>query len=87
MHPAVATVGVVGKSDQARGEIVKAYVVVKAGHKADDHLSKALQEFVKTRLAKHLYPREIGFLDELPMTVTGKVIRKKLREKSVLECE
>jgi acetyl-CoA synthetase len=44
-----------------------------------------LQEFVKTRLAKHIYPREISFLDELPMTVTGKVIRKKLREKAVLE--
>jgi acetyl-CoA synthetase len=87
MHPAVATVGVVGKPDHARNEIVKAYVVIKAGHKADYHLSEALQEFVKTRLAKHLYPREISFLDELPMTVTGKVIRKKLREKSVLECK
>jgi acetyl-CoA synthetase len=84
-HPAVATVGVVGKPDHARSEIVKAYVVVKAGYEADGHLSEALQEFVKTRLAKHIYPREISFLDELPMTVTGKVIRKKLREKAVLE--
>ena len=86
-HPAVATVGVVGKPDHVRSEIVKAYVVVKAGHKADGHLSEALQEFVKTRLAKHIYPREISFLDELPMTVTGKVIRKKLREKAILECK
>ena len=87
MHPAVATVGIVGKPDRSRGEIVKAYVVVKVGHKADDDLIISLQDFVKQRLAKHLYPREISFLEELPMTVTGKVIRRKLREKAVLECK
>ena len=87
MHPAVATVGVIGKPDHSRGEIVKAYVVVKSDHKTDRHLSKSLQEFVKERLAKHLYPREISFLDELPMTITGKVIRKKLREIAISECK
>ena len=85
MHPAVATVGVVGKPDRSRSEIVKAYVVLKPDHKADSLLSETLQDFVRKRLAKHLYPREISFLDELPMTVTGKVIRKKLREKAILE--
>ena len=50
-------------------------------------MSEVLKDFVKERLAKHLYPREISFLDELPMTITGKVIRKELREKAVLECE
>ena len=86
-HPSVATVGVVGKPDQSRNEIVKAYIVLKAGKKADDQMSEVLKDFVKERLAKHLYPREISFLEELPMTITGKVIRKKLREKAVLECE
>ena len=85
MHPAVATVGVVGKPDRSRSEIVKAYVVVKPNHTASSHLGASLQDFVKKRLAKHLYPREISFLDELPMTITGKVIRKKLREKAILE--
>jgi acetyl-CoA synthetase len=84
-HPAVATVGVVGKPDRSRSEIVKAYVVLKPDHKADSLLRESLHYFVKKRLAKHLYPREISFLDELPMTVTGKVIRKKLREQAILE--
>ena len=86
-HPSVATVGVIGKPDQSRNEIVKAYIVLKAGKKADDQMAEVLKDFVKERLAKHLYPREISFLEELPMTITGKVIRKKLREKAVLECE
>ena len=81
MHPAVATVGIVGKPDRSRSEIVKAYVVVKVGHKADDDLIVSLQDFVKQRLAKHLYPREISFVEELPMTVTGKVIRKNCEKK------
>ena len=67
--------------------MVKAYIVLKAGKKADDQMAEVLKDFVKERLAKHLYPREISFLDELPMTITGKVIRKELREKAVLECE
>ena len=85
MAHVVATDATVAIPEREQSEIVKAYVVVKAGYEADGHLSRALQEFVKTRLAKHIYPREISFLDELPMTVTGKVIRKKLREKAVLE--
>lgn len=78
-HPAVATVGVVGKPDPMRTEIVKAYVVVKPGYKRDESMAEELQAWVKERLASYSYPREIGFLRSLPMTVTGKVIRKELR--------
>jgi acetyl-CoA synthetase len=86
-HPAVATVGVIGKPDPLRTEIVKAYVVVKPGIAPSDTLAAELQAFVKERLAKHSYPREIGFLDALPMTVTGKVIRKELKRRATAETE
>ncbi|KAA8608347.1 AMP-dependent synthetase [Salipiger aestuarii] len=75
-HPGVATVGVVGKPDALRTEIVKAYVVLKPGAQV---AADALQDWVRKRLAGYSYPREISFLDALPMTVTGKVIRKDLR--------
>jgi len=84
-HPAVATVGVVGKPDALRTEVVKAYVVLKAGVVATPALAAALQEFVAARVARHAYPREIGFLDALPMTVTGKVIRRALRARAAAE--
>jgi len=84
-HPAVATVGVVGKPDSLRTEIVKAYVVVKPGVDPGPDLAAELQAHVKDRLASHSYPREIGFLDELPMTVTGKVIRKELKARAAAE--
>ena len=86
-HPAVATVGVVGKPDPMRTEIVKAYVVLKPEFAASDDLRDALKTYVSERLAKHAYPREISFLDELPMTVTGKVIRKELRARARAENE
>jgi len=86
-HPSVATAGVVGKPDALRGEIVKAYVVVNKGVKADAALAKALQSHVKTHLANYSYPREISFLDALPMTVTGKVIRKELKARAMTETE
>ena len=75
-HPAVATCGVVGKPDVLRTEIVKAYVVPKSG---SDVAVEDLQVWVKEKLAAHSYPREIEFLEALPMTVTGKVIRKELK--------
>ncbi|MDJ0638744.1 MAG: AMP-binding protein [Paracoccaceae bacterium] len=81
-HPAVATVGVVGKPDPVRGEIVKAYVVRKAGA---DVVAVELQNWVRSRLANYSYPREIAFLKALPMTVTGKVIRKDLKARAVAE--
>lgn len=75
-HEAVATCGVVGKPDTLRTEIVKAYVVVKKGAVVD---AETLQAWVKERLSSYSYPREIEFLDALPMTVTGKVIRRELK--------
>jgi acetyl-CoA synthetase len=70
---------VVGVPDALRTEIVKAFVVVKPGAQADAALAAALQDFVKTRLAAHEYPRRIEFVDTLPMTATGKIIRRELR--------
>ena len=86
-HPAVATVGVVGKPDALRTEIVKAYVVLMPGVAPSDVLAQELQEFVKQRLARYSYPREVGFLDALPMTVTGKVIRRELKLRAAVETE
>ena len=86
-HEAVATVGVVGKPDALRTQIVKAYVVLKAGFEPGVDLAAALQKHVKDRLAGHSYPREISFLDALPMTVTGKVIRKELKARAAAEHE
>jgi len=84
-HPAVATVGVVGKPDPLRTEVVKAYVVLKPEVNPGDALAEELQEYVKERLAGYSYPREITFLDSLPMTVTGKVIRKELKARAAAE--
>jgi len=81
-HPAVATAGVVGKPDPLRTEIVKAYVVLKSGIAASDGLVEELRDHVKERLTSYSYPREIEFLDALPMTVTGKVIRKELKARA-----
>jgi acetyl-CoA synthetase len=81
-HPAVALAAVIGKPDPVRTEIVKAFIVVKPGHNAGDALASELQDFVKTRLAAHEYPREIAFIEQMPMTTTGKIIRRMLREKA-----
>ena len=86
-HNAVATVGVVGKPDPLRTEIVKAYVVLKSGIHSSNDLVINLQAFVKDRLASYSYPREIEFVDHLPMTVTGKVIRKELKARACAELE
>jgi acetyl-CoA synthetase len=84
-HEAVATVGVIGKPCALRTEIVKAYVVVKPGIAATQELAEALQAHVKARLAAHCYPREVAFLEALPMTVTGKVIRRELKARAAGE--
>jgi acetyl-CoA synthetase len=80
-HPAVALAAVVGKPDALRTEIVKAFIVLKVGHAGSDALAADIQAFVRTRLAAHEYPREIAFIDEMPMTTTGKLIRRLLRER------
>ncbi|MEW6669466.1 MAG: AMP-binding protein [Thermodesulfobacteriota bacterium] len=79
-HDAVAECAVVGSPDTERGDVVKAFIVLKEGFAADDELSGRIKEFVKTRLSKHEYPREIEFVSELPKTPDGKLKRKDLRE-------
>ena len=79
-HPAVAECGVVGKPDEERGMIVKAYCVLKPGHQGDAAMVKALQEHVKATIAPFKYPREIEFVANLPRTETGKLQRFKLRQ-------
>jgi acetyl-CoA synthetase len=81
-HPAVALAAAVGKPDPVRTEIVKAFVVLKQGHAASDALATEIQGFVRTRLSAHEYPREVAFIDSMPMTTTGKVIRRALREQA-----
>ncbi len=81
-HPAVALAAVVGKPDPVRTEIVKAFIVLKPEVAPTDALATEIQGFVRTRLSAHEYPREVAFIDEMPMTTTGKVIRRLLRERS-----
>ena len=78
-HPAVMQAAAIGKPDELRGEIVKAFVVLTEGFEPDDALASEIQQSVKTRLSAHEYPREIEFIDSLPMTTTGKVRRIDLR--------
>jgi acetyl-CoA synthetase len=80
-HPAVALAAAVGKPDPLRTEIVRTFVVLKQGHTPSQELAADIQAFVKTRLSAHEYPREVVFVDSLPMTTTGKIIRRLLRER------
>ena len=79
-HPAVFMAGVIGAPDPVRGEIVKAFIVLKPDFSPEQALKEEIQQFIKTRLAAHEYPREIEFLNELPLTATGKIMRKDLRK-------
>ncbi|HZW69200.1 MAG TPA: AMP-binding protein [Pseudogracilibacillus sp.] len=79
-HESVAETAVVGIPDDQRGEIVKAFVILRPDYKASDELAKELSEFVKKNLSAHEYPREVEFLEELPKTPSGKVQRYLLRK-------
>ncbi|MGB5745597.1 MAG: acyl-CoA synthetase [Desulfobacterales bacterium] len=78
-HPAVALVGVIGVSDPVRGEIVKAFILPKAGVTPDKALEQSIKDYVKKRLEAHAYPREVAFVEEMPRTSTGKILRNELR--------
>ena len=79
-HPAVRMAGVVGKPDATRGAVVVAYVTLAEGFVPSDALASEIAAHVKARLAAHEYPREVHFIDDMPMTTTGKIIRARLRE-------
>jgi acetyl-CoA synthetase len=78
-HPAVAMSAVVGIPDPVRTESIKAWIVLRPGFAPGDALAREIQEFVKVQLAAHEYPRFVQFTDSLPMTATGKVLRRELR--------
>ncbi|EGP09888.1 acetyl-coenzyme A synthetase [Bradyrhizobiaceae bacterium SG-6C] len=78
-HPAVAMSAVVGIPDPIRTEGIKAWIVLRPGFAPSDELAKEIQDFVKVQLAAHEYPRHIQFAETLPMTATGKVLRRELR--------
>ena len=78
-HPAVAIAAVVGIPDPIRTEAIKAWIVLRPGHEPSDALAREIQDFVKVQLAAHEYPRHIQFTDALPLTATGKVLRRELR--------
>ncbi len=79
-HPAVANAAAVGKPDALRTEIVKAFIVLKADFAPSQALAEDIRLFVRGRLSAHEYPREIAFVGDLPLTTSGKVIRRLLRE-------
>jgi 2-aminobenzoate-CoA ligase len=80
LHPAVAECGVIGQADADRGQIVKAFVVLKPGHAGDEAMTKAMQDFVKQTIAPYKYPRAIEYRAQLPRTETGKLQRFRLRQ-------
>ncbi len=78
-HPAVALAAAIGKPDPIRTEIVKAFIVPAEGVTPDETLAAEIREHVRNRLSAHEYPREVAFVDSLPMTATGKILRRELR--------
>ncbi len=81
-HPAVAAAAAVGKPDPMRTAIVKAFIVLRGGYDPSPQLAGEIQTHVRRRLSAHEYPRDIAFVDELPTTSSGKIIRRLLRQRS-----
>lgn len=82
-YPGVIEAGVIGKPDPLRGAIIKAFVVLKPSLRLSGALKLKLKEYVKTHLAGHAYPREIEFIDKLPKTRSGKILRRLLKAKEL----
>ncbi|MBM4237583.1 MAG: AMP-binding protein, partial [Euryarchaeota archaeon] len=82
-HPAVAEAGVIGKPDEIRGEIVKAFVSLRPGYAPSDELKAEVSQFVKQKLAAYAYPKEIDFVDSLPKTRSGKILRRVLKAREL----
>jgi acetyl-CoA synthetase len=78
-HPAVAEAGVIGKPDVLRGEIIKAFVSLRTGQVPSEELKQDIAQFVKKHLAAHAFPREIEFMEKLPKTRSGKIMRRVLK--------
>ena len=83
LHPAVAECACVASPDEERGNIVKAFIVLKPGHAADDAMTHELQAFVKRAIAPYKYPRAIEYVASLPRTDTGKLQRFRLRQQEI----
>ena len=81
-HPAVLESAVVGKKDDLRGEIVKAFVILADGHTGSEAMTQDIQDFVKKITAPYKYPREIEYRSSLPKTISGKIRRVELRAES-----
>ena len=82
-HAAVAEAAAVASPDERRGNVVKAFIVLAAGHEGSDELVEDIQRFVRARLSAYAYPRRIEFVDELPKTLTGKIRRIELRQREI----
>jgi acetyl-CoA synthetase len=82
-HPAVLEAAVIGKPDKLRGEIIKAFIVLKPGFKRNELLTQEIQAFTKEKLAGHAYPREIEYVSSLPKNRAGKIIRRLLKAKEL----
>ncbi|PRO66881.1 acetate--CoA ligase [Alkalicoccus urumqiensis] len=78
-HEAVAEAGVIGKPDEIRGHIIKAFIALREGYEESDELKEQIQKFIKSELAAHAVPREIEFKDKLPKTRSGKIMRRVLK--------
>ena len=79
-HPSVVMAAVIGVPDDERTEIIKAFIILADGFQPTPELAEEIRNSVRERLARHEYPREIAFVDSMPMTTTGKILRRELRE-------